>query len=159
MPKRKENKKSEEVSVEIGGEKNIPYKLSSCCKPKISDDIVAFVTKSNMVSIHKRKCKLIKNVDRNRFLDVEIVYNDQKTEITKYQVGLLLEINERPAYIKDVVEILDQNKVTIVDFAQIKREVSAVYRRLVIDIYDEKELQAVVDGLSRVSGVLKVSRL
>ncbi|MDO8524471.1 MAG: TGS domain-containing protein [bacterium] len=42
--------------VLIGGEKGIAFKLTMCCHPKPSDNILAFITQGEGASIHKETC-------------------------------------------------------------------------------------------------------
>ncbi len=56
----------------IGGEKHMPYRLSSCCKPKLVDDVIAYVTKVKGISIHKTSCKFVMKAAKDRLLDVQL---------------------------------------------------------------------------------------
>ncbi len=47
---------SKSLSVEIGGEKGIAFKLGKCCNPKSTDPILAFITQGKGASIHKENC-------------------------------------------------------------------------------------------------------
>ena len=43
--------------VLIGGEQGISFSLAKCCNPKPSDQIEAFITKSNKAAVHKISCR------------------------------------------------------------------------------------------------------
>ncbi len=144
----------------IGGERHIPYKLATCCKPKITDDVVAFTTKGATVSVHRVSCKMVKKADPARLLEVRINDGtDGENEITKYEIGLVLEVKERPGFVRDLVNLMNEQKIVIQDFAHIRRELDSVFKRLVIQIYDNAELERTLDQLGMLAGVLKIARV
>ena len=49
------SRKKEEIIL-IGGQKGIAFKIAKCCQPKTGDDIVAFITKGEGASLHKKDC-------------------------------------------------------------------------------------------------------
>ncbi len=57
--KKKRKKKKEEGKdfIVIDGERDLEYELAKCCNPKPSDDIVAYITLSRGIKIHRKDCK------------------------------------------------------------------------------------------------------
>ena len=57
----------ESLHLIIGGEKHIPYRFANCCKPKVLDKVVAYITREG-VNIHKIDCVSLKQQDFDRYL-------------------------------------------------------------------------------------------
>lgn len=140
----------------IGGEKNMPYRLSSCCKPKLTEKLVAYITKAKGVSVHKVGCRFLKNAEPSRLLEAKLESADGKSSLNKYHVSMLLEMKDQKNCLKDVVGYLEEKEVTVLDFGLIKREGDLITRKMVVDIYDEKHLQELMKNLGMISGVQKI---
>ncbi|NUJ97541.1 bifunctional (p)ppGpp synthetase/guanosine-3',5'-bis(diphosphate) 3'-pyrophosphohydrolase [Candidatus Gracilibacteria bacterium] len=99
----KENQiKSSEENQEIiiGGEKNIPYKLCYCCRRKIPSKIVAHINSKGIITLHKRDCKILENVNKERLLPAYIK-GEETNSITAHinflfqnKIGVLKEISD-----------------------------------------------------------------
>lgn len=63
--------KKEDISIE--GSTGTIYSKSSCCKPKVSDKIIALMTITRGIRIHKARCPYVKNFDKDRILKAEWV--------------------------------------------------------------------------------------
>ncbi len=71
--------KSSEESQEIiiGWEKNIPYKLCYCCRKNIPSKIVAHINSKGIITLHKRDCKILENVNKERLLPAYIKWEEK----------------------------------------------------------------------------------
>ncbi|MBD3330034.1 HD domain-containing protein [Candidatus Peregrinibacteria bacterium] len=58
-----------ESQILVGGEDNLPLKIAKCCSPRIADNIVAYVTRGNRITIHKKGCQLLSSLNEIRMLD------------------------------------------------------------------------------------------
>jgi len=143
----------------IGGERDMPYRISSCCKPKLTDNIVAYVTRMKGVSIHKMSCSFVVNAAPDRLLEAKLVTSEDTENISKYHVSLLLQIRERKNYLREIVDYFNQQNVTILSFATLKKEGENIFRKVIIDIFDESQLEKIINNLALISGVMKVSRM
>ena len=61
-----ENFLSSDAKVVVGGEEGLPIRIPACCKPKVSDKIIAYVTRGNSLTIHKANCNLLDDLDDRR---------------------------------------------------------------------------------------------
>jgi len=50
----------------IEGVNNLTYKLALCCRPQITDAIVAYVTRDRGITIHRRDCSFMQRVPEER---------------------------------------------------------------------------------------------
>lgn len=156
-PSVEENGSGKSQRLIIGGQRNMPYRISDCCKPKLKEDILAYVTKVKGVSIHHTRCKFVKNIDPSRILPAYL--EEAVTRQTRnYKVGLKLDIKERDGYLKDIVKIFNESAVVILEFQTLKKEGLQVEKRVVVDVYDQSHLKILVQKLCMVAGVMKVSK-
>lgn len=143
----------------IGGEKNMPYRLSSCCKPKLTDQIVGYITKNKGISIHKISCSFVINARPERILEAKMDSGKVVDTAPGYFVSLLLDIEDKKGYLKNIVEYFNREKVTILSFDLVKKEGQKLQRKIILDIANEKQLNLIIDQLNMIDGVEKVLRM
>ncbi len=61
----------------IWGEINIPYKLWHCCRRKVPNDIVAHINSKWIITIHRRNCNVIEDVNKDRLLSAHIKWENE----------------------------------------------------------------------------------
>ncbi len=54
--------------IHVGGELGLPVKIAGCCLPDEGQDIMAYVTRGNSMTIHRKDCSLVYHLDAARFL-------------------------------------------------------------------------------------------
>lgn len=143
----------------IGGERNMPYRLSSCCKPKLTDQIVGYITKTKGISIHKVTCSFVANSPAERLLEARLENSTRREDWSGYSVSLLLDIQETKGYLRRIVEYFNQQKITIFSFDLMQREGANQRRKVVIDIMDETHLSSIIQELHSIDGIKAVSRM
>lgn len=55
-----------ENKILVGGEDGLPLKIAACCKPKMGNPIVGYVTRGNSITIHKSSCHLLDSLNHER---------------------------------------------------------------------------------------------
>ncbi len=149
-----EQKKDE---VLIAGAADVPYKLSSCCKPKRGDSIVGYVTRGNAVRIHKQGCKFLAHADRNRMLEASWGYQIHKQRLIPAVIDL--KAIDRVGLISDVASTIAGFNVNIIDFVLKERRDNLIHRQFVIEIFNDEQCQNIVKRLRQVRNVLEVARV
>lgn len=77
-----------ELNIVIGGEREMPFRLASCCKPKLGQNIVAFKSRSPHFTIHRANCRQVDRLDPERILEAYFLV-EQFFEIKAYdRIGL-----------------------------------------------------------------------
>lgn len=143
----------------IGGQKDMPYRLASCCKPKITEKVIAYVTKIKGVSLHRANCKFVINADAERLLEAHLAGQENEVPVDRYHVSLVLEVTESYGQMKDIISLVNRARSTILGFNTSKLANGLTERRMLIDVLDDEQLDTIVRGLEHVNGVQKVSRL
>jgi GTP pyrophosphokinase len=144
----------------IGGEENMPYRISSCCKPKLTDKMIAYITKVKGVSVHKVGCAFVAKASSERLLQVSMEKNvESKTAKNGYYVSLLLEMKEKQGYLKNIVEYFTKQNMLISSFDLIGKKFDLQQRKLVLDVVNEDHLTGMIEQLKSIDGVEDVSRM
>lgn len=98
----KENKTNTKQTLIIWGEIWLDYKFCSCCKRKLSNDIVAHINNKSVITIHKRDCKILDEVNKDRLLTAYIDWEAEESII--YTLSFILE--NKTWVLKDLTEVV-----------------------------------------------------
>ena len=70
-------------NIIIWWESNLDYKLCYCSRRKLTNDIVAHINKNWVFTIHRRKCKILNDVNKERLLSAYIDWEKEESLIIK----------------------------------------------------------------------------
>lgn len=84
-----EKKKEKKETLIIWWEVWLEYKLCSCCKKGLTKDIVAHINNKWKITIHKRDCKVLDEVNKERLLTAYIDGEDEESII--YTISFIFE--------------------------------------------------------------------
>lgn len=152
--KSKNNTEQNLVEVE-----NIPHckvKYSKCCMPIPGDEIVGYITFANGVSIHRKDCKNLKNLDtKTRTLKVKWIAKSKVDFVSKIRI----KANSRETIISDVLKTVKDLKLTI---NQINSKIT-IDRESIIDldinVSDTNVLQKAIKQIRKIDSVFEVKRI
>ena len=63
--------------IMIWWEKNIPYKLCTCCNWEISPQIIAHINSKSEITVHKKNCKILNSVNKDRLLSAYAIWYEE----------------------------------------------------------------------------------
>ena len=96
--------KSGDTSVIIDGHDDLLKKVARCCNPIPGDDIVGYVSRGRGVTIHRRDCATLNNLESGRIVEttwnkniLSEVYNSNFKIIAKNSSGVLNKISMKIA--------------------------------------------------------------
>ncbi len=92
----------EERKIVIWWQKDLPYKLGSCCKKKIASNVVAHINADGVFTVHSRECKILSKVNKERLLSAYIDWADE----TPINVKLQINVNNHLGILKTLSETL-----------------------------------------------------
>jgi guanosine-3',5'-bis(diphosphate) 3'-pyrophosphohydrolase len=142
--------------VKVSGLDNVMVRFSKCCRPLPGDDIVGFVTQGRGVSIHKKDCPNVTNLEpaRAHLIPVEWVRDAD----VMYPIEIEVEAFDRVGVLKDILEKVVETK-TNVSAANVKtKRGSSAFINLVVDVKDTEHLSVVTKSIRGVSDVYEVYR-
>lgn len=106
-------RKSDGGGVLVEGEPGLLTQMAGCCKPAPPDPIVGYTTQGRGVTIHRADCPMILHLrpeKKDRLLRAD--WGDQEAQV--FAVDVELNARDRSGLLKDVGEILAQEKINVV---------------------------------------------
>lgn len=146
-----------EKQVVIAGEDCLPVKIAACCKPKMKDSIVAYVTTLKIVSIHRIDCKFLKKLNPQRFLYADWKSNYQR-ERGSFKVGIKLTVVSRVGLMQDITSVIASFGLSIIDVKIQKKSSNMYLDSFLLDWDDLNKFDELLDKLEEINGVVKVSK-
>ncbi len=152
----KSKKVKTEDLVEVENINNCLIKFAKCCSPIPGDEIVGYITFSNGVSIHRKDCNNLKNLDINtRKINVKWKKQTKANFITHVRI----KANDRDGILSDILKVLKDLKVDITEIntkvMPDKENVTDVH----ISIQDIEKLQTTIKNLKKIDSVFDVKRV
>ena len=105
--------KAASAGVLVEGEANLLTRLAGCCKPAPPDPIVGYTTQGRGITIHRADCSVIRHLppkQQGRLL--KAAWGSAEREVFAVDVELVAE--DRQGLLKDVSEILAQERINVI---------------------------------------------
>lgn len=149
-------KNNESEMVEVENISNCKVKFARCCMPIPGDEIVGYITLSNGVSIHRKDCKSLINLDyNNRKINVKWKNKSKVNFVAKIRV----KSNNRNNLISDIISKLNDMKLEILKINTRILPDREVDVELEINVSDIDILQKVIRELRKIDSVFDVKRM
>ena len=149
-----------EQGIIVEGLDNCLVKFSKCCTPVPGDEIVGFITRGYGVSVHRADCPnatLAKRTapgQEGRWIKVS--WGSDTNE--SYPTTLDVICKDRANLLLDISAALSTTNTFVLGINTRSTEDGFAICRLEVRIRDGVQLQAVMNKLNQISGVLKVTR-
>lgn len=137
------------------------FKFAQCCNPLPGDDIVGFITRGHGISVHTKNCvnyqaALKRNdpAEMARWLPVQWTNNTSTLIPTSIEVIA----TDRVGLVFDITKILSESHILIVHSSSRNlRNGNAIFEASV-QVAGTDQLQAIIDKLRKIRGVISVER-
>ncbi len=153
-PKNKKDNSNSLVVVE--NIDNCKVQFAKCCAPIPGDEIIGYITYSNGVSIHRKDCTNLANLDiATRSINVHWKLKEEAEFIAKIRIRA----NNRDSIISDVLKTLKDLKISI---EQMNTKVTPDRESIIdlgVSISNTEKLQSVIRNLKKVDSVFEVKRV
>lgn len=150
-------KKKPVSGVRVKGVDNLLIRLSKCCNPVPGDDIVGFITKGRGVSIHRRDCPNIQNIDeKDRLLPVEWEGDEQRKS---YNVDIEIHGFDRSSLLNDVLHTVTETKTVIKGVTANSHRNKMATIDMTLAINNVNHLQGVVERIKGIPDIYTVRRV
>ncbi|MBR2467982.1 MAG: bifunctional (p)ppGpp synthetase/guanosine-3',5'-bis(diphosphate) 3'-pyrophosphohydrolase [Clostridia bacterium] len=147
--------KTGDASVIIDGHDDLLKKVAKCCNPIPGDDIIGYVSRGRGVTIHRRNCATLNNLEPDRIVEtnwneksLSEVYNANFKVITRNSSGVLSSIS---------LKIADSK----VDITFIKGEVSKTGDAIIhvgVRVKSRNDLMDLINKIKTIPAVYEVIR-
>ncbi|MBE0415210.1 MAG: bifunctional (p)ppGpp synthetase/guanosine-3',5'-bis(diphosphate) 3'-pyrophosphohydrolase [Dehalococcoidia bacterium] len=141
-------------AVQVMGVGDLLTHLAPCCSPVPGDEIIGYVTRTKGISVHRKDCPNIANMDeRERLIKVEWERTDQL-----YSVPVHIEAWDRVGLLRDISAIVAEEKVNIAAVSTADHDNQTISIFLTLETKGIRELSRLLSKLEGVRGVLSVAR-
>jgi GTP pyrophosphokinase len=145
--------------VQVRGVGNLLTHMAGCCKPLPGDNIVGFITRGRGVSIHRRDCQRVLQLqmsDPERI--VEVGWGGAMDQ--GYEVDIRVEAYDRPGLLRDITEVFSLAHVNVVAITtQTDHTEHMAGMRLTIEIANLTALGRILDRLTRLPNISSAVRV
>jgi len=152
------NKEVKNVNVKnniiVSGIDDIKINLASCCKPVKDDEIIGFITKGNGISIHRKNCHNIFDLDE-RLIDVK--WNENITN-KKYPTTITIHSETLKNPLLDVITKAANNNINIENINTVSKSSITVYEVTIL-VSDYENLNKFINDLYNLTYIKKVERI
>lgn len=94
---------SSKQAILVSGTSNVKVSLSPCCSPLPGDKIIGYVSRGQGIKVHRIDCPNIKEETRL----IQVIWNPEMAE-SKYPVNIVINANDRPNLLIDVMNMFSQ---------------------------------------------------
>lgn len=145
--------------VVIDGLGELVFNFASCCTPIPGEKIIGYIKPGEGVSVHKRACKNILNLNDDKLVRlVEVSWGD-KLNHNDYHVNIIVSAYNRQGMLKDVSAALLMEKINILAISTNVNEVDYIIKfNLKISLANIETLSRIITKLQQIPNVIEVFR-
>ena len=147
-----------EEGVRIRGVDDILVRFSKCCNPVPGDEIIGFITRGRGVSIHTADCPNAVSLMADPERQIAVSWDGQRKE--SHQVKIRVEIGkDRPGMLAEITSAISGTNTNIAQAEVRVTEERTGVNTFVLEVNDLRQLQAVIQAIQKVDGVVGVERM
>jgi GTP pyrophosphokinase len=144
--------------IDVEGSEDVLVKLARCCAPVPGDEIVGFITRGSGVSVHRKDCVNIS--------DLEIHQGDRIVGVkwnlsakSSFLVNIQVEALDRNRLLSDITKVLSDLHVNILNASVITHKDQTAISRFTFEMADASHLDLILTAVKNVEGVYDVNRI
>ena len=141
--------------IRITGMDNIMVRMAKCCNPIPGEEVIGYITRGRVVTIHNKSCYNVLEMDPSRIIEATWDLKDHST----YPVKIKVSSNDEKGLLAEITKVLAKNDVNILKArTEIQDDLTAI-NLFEIEIENLKHLKRVMNALKKVHGVREVDRI
>lgn len=142
-------------SVTIQGMDDLMVRYSRCCQPVPGDDVIGYTTRGRGISIHRKDCPNILDLEQDKDRRVEIEWKAERED--RFFVHLAMEGTDRRGLLSDVAKTITET-ATDIQHADMRATDGGMTAAFVVEVQNLNHLKRIMDAVRRVKGVVSVVR-
>ena len=151
------SKKVNSDIIEVEGLTNCLVRLSKCCSPILGDEIIGYITNSKGVSVHRKDCKNIININSNE-RKIKVKWKKTKSQNITFSTNIYVYANYRETLTIDIISKISEIKVEIVNIRATKTNNHDMDIFLTINTKSIEILNKVIKYIKKIDSVYDVKR-
>jgi GTP diphosphokinase / guanosine-3',5'-bis(diphosphate) 3'-diphosphatase len=146
--------KASSAGIQVLGVGDLLTQLARCCNPLPGDHIIGYITRSRGVTVHRKDCLNVINVEDKKRL-VEVNWGEIQDV---YPVDVQFEAWDRVGLIRDITTVIAEAKVNIFNMSTTyHNEVTTIFATL--EIANMAQLTQLLSKIQGVRGVISATRI
>ncbi|MBF6056877.1 RelA/SpoT family protein [Thiomicrorhabdus heinhorstiae] len=143
----------------VVGASNLSTNLAPCCTPHPGDDIVGYVTRGRGITVHKRECANILNLNHNEQQRlIQVVWDKELAENPLYSAELHILAFDRKGLLRDVMSVLTDMDINLIaSQTETDQQERSVTMKLTIELSAGMNLGDLLDRIEIVQNVESAS--
>lgn len=148
-----------ESGLEIAGINDLLTRIAKCCKPIPGDDVVGYITQGRGVSIHKKNCRSITQLNNRQDSRLTpVTWNSKKPG--NYYVDIQIRAFAQEHILKDVTALLANAKIRVANLnSTLNRKNNLLIIVVTVQINDMKQLEQLLSQMNQLRHIIDVTRL
>lgn len=148
-------RKKETHGIQVKGINDMLIRFANCCSPLPGESVIGFITRGRGVTIHKSDCRVIKNAEPARLVEV----NWQPEEDDIFLAKLKVTSVDKKGILADISGIIARKDANIIE-AEIKTTVDKKgVSYFTLEVENFKQLKDIMGEIKKVKDVLIVERI
>jgi GTP diphosphokinase / guanosine-3',5'-bis(diphosphate) 3'-diphosphatase len=127
-------------------------KMAHCCHPLPGEDVIGYKTTKRKIIVHKKDCNYIKNLDKNRLIEIE--FEKDKGQTTLRVTGL-----DRAGLFGEILNEMRKNSISIVS-TNFKIKNTGYFEAIfIIEIKNINKLEKLIENIATISSIHGIKRI
>jgi guanosine-3',5'-bis(diphosphate) 3'-pyrophosphohydrolase len=143
-------------SILVLGQDDLMVYRAKCCNPIPGDAIIGYVTRGRGVAVHNTACPNVQNLLYQSERRIAVQWSDTAQET--YPVMLLVRSKDRPGLLASMTSVISGVGANIQSLESKPDDLQAIITATV-EITDRDQLERILKGIKRISGVSDVERV
>lgn len=147
-----------EPALTVEGVDNLLQHVARCCNPLPGDPVIGYITRGRGITIHRRDCKNILNLDveRERLIAIDWAKTDERT----YPVLVQVEAFDRAGLVHDISGIVSAEHVNMLSANAVagRRDHVALITAM-LEISSADQLTRILNKIDRLPNVIEARRI
>ena len=142
--------------IRVEGVTGLSVRLAQCCAPLPGNDVVGYVTRRRVISIHRRDCPNVLRVrDRERLLEVD--WGQAYEQL--FPVSVRVRAVNRHGLLRDIAMVMASERVSMTDIHTVQdTEAGLAIMAITLEVLDIQQLSRLLDRISKQRSVIEVWR-
>ena len=149
--------KPPETKIAFDGVGNLLHNLAHCCNPLPGDEVIGFITRGRGITIHRRDCRNMLNMDleRERIINVDWRKSDQAA----YPVLVQIRAFDRAGLLHDISGVVAENGVSMSAANVVTSKDHTALINATLEISSADQLTRILAKIDRVPNVIEARRV
>jgi RelA/SpoT family (p)ppGpp synthetase len=150
--------KAPETAVTIQGVGDVLQRLAGCCNPLPGDEVVGFITRGRGITIHRKDCKNILEMDTER--ERLIMIDWKQAEQAVYPVLVRVEAFDRSGLVHDISGVVAAEGVSMISTnAAVGRKDRIAVITATLEITSADQLTRILNKIDHLPNVIEARRV